>query len=222
MCNRRSWAEPEFDSRCTRHGWVSCVRVNNREYNADGAFQTEKLAREKAAEAAYFICYNFSVNDGLLPGQRAGQAGVTQGLPVAIGTGRRTSSSSGSSSSSSSSGERHHRGGGGRGSSRRHAEHHSSASSSASQAASRAAAAAAAFARAGEHPGSVSDEGSEYEYQHSSGGSAALAAVAAGQYAYINQPEGGDKASQVLCACGRCYTPQYSLCGYCLREAGYY
>jgi hypothetical protein len=220
LCNRRSWAEPEFDSRCTRQGWVSCVRVNNREYNADGAYQTEKLAREKAAEAAYFICYNFSVNDGLLPGQRAGQAGVTQGLPVAIGTGRRTSSSSGSSSSSSS-GERHRRSGGGRGSGRRHAEHHSSASSSASQAASRAAAAAAAFARAGEHPGSVSDDGSEYEYQHSSGGSAALAAVAAGQYAYINQAE-GDKASQVLCACGRCYTPQYSLCGYCLREAGYY
>jgi hypothetical protein len=221
LCNRRSWAEPEFDSRCTRQGWVSCVRVNNREYNANGAYQTEKLAREKAAEAAYFICYNFSVNDGLLPGQRAGQAGVTQGLPVAIGTGRRTSSSSGSSSaSSSSSGERHHRGG--RGGSRR--EHHSSASSSASQAASRAATAAAAFVAASRaaETGSVSDEGSEYdqyEYQH---GSAALAAVAAGQYAYINQPEGGDKAEQVLCSCGRAYTPHYSPCGYCLREAGYY
>jgi hypothetical protein len=222
LCNRRSWAEPEFDSRCTRQGWVSCVRVNNREYNADGAFQTEKLAREKAAEAAYFICYNFSVNDGLPPGQRAGQAGVTQGLPVAIGTGRRTSSSSGSSSSSSSSGERHRRSGGGRGSGRRHAEHHSSASTSASQAASRAAAAAAAFAAAGRaDTASVSDEGSEYEYQHSAGGSAALAAVAAGQYAYINHPE-AEKGAQVLCACGRCYTPQYSPCGYCLREAGYY
>jgi hypothetical protein len=71
------------------------VRVNNREYTSDEAFATEKLACEKAAELAYYICYNFSVNDGMYPGQRAGQAGVTQGLPVAIGTGRgRTSGSS--------------------------------------------------------------------------------------------------------------------------------
>jgi hypothetical protein len=67
------------------------VRVNNREYSSDSAYGSEKLAREKAAESAYFICYNFSVNDGMYPGQRHGQAGVTQGLPVAIGTGRRQS-----------------------------------------------------------------------------------------------------------------------------------
>ena len=65
--------------------------MNNREYNSGTAYSSEKLAQEKAAESAYFLCYNFSVNDGMYPGQRQGQAGVTQGLPVAIGTGRRQS-----------------------------------------------------------------------------------------------------------------------------------
>jgi hypothetical protein len=88
LCQRRSWADPVFDSTRTRNGWISRVRVNNREYTSDEPYPSERLAREKAAELAYFICYNFSVNDGMYPGQRAGQAGVVQGLPVAIGTGR--------------------------------------------------------------------------------------------------------------------------------------
>jgi len=93
LCQRRSWADPVFDSTRTRQGWISRVRVNNREYTSDEPYESERLAEEKAAELAYFICYNFSLNDGMYPGQRAGQAGVTQGLPVAIGTGRgRTSS----------------------------------------------------------------------------------------------------------------------------------
>jgi hypothetical protein len=91
LCERRSWAEPVFETRRSRSGWTCRVRVNNREYNSDSTYGSEKLAREKAAECAYFICYNFSVNDGMYPGQRQGQAGVTQGLPVAIGTGRRQS-----------------------------------------------------------------------------------------------------------------------------------
>jgi len=91
LCSRRSWADPTFETHRSRKGWTSRVRVNNREYTADSVYPTENLAREKAAECAYFICYNFSVNDGMYPGQRQGQAGVTQGLPVAIGTGRRSS-----------------------------------------------------------------------------------------------------------------------------------
>nr|POE47306.1 hypothetical protein CFP56_00637 [Quercus suber] len=46
------------------------------------------------------ICRNFSANDGMFPGQRPGQQssnGVIQGLPVAIGTGRRSNRSSGAS-----------------------------------------------------------------------------------------------------------------------------
>jgi hypothetical protein len=88
LCSRRSWADPTFETRRSRQGWTCLVRVNNREYTADTTYPTENMAREKAAESAYFICYNFSVNDGMYPGQRQGQAGVTQGLPVAIGTGR--------------------------------------------------------------------------------------------------------------------------------------
>jgi hypothetical protein len=93
LCQRRNWADPVFNATRTRQGWTSRVRVNNREYTSDEPYPTETLACEKAAELAYFICYNFSVNDGMYPGQRAGQAGVVQGLPVAIGTGRGRASS---------------------------------------------------------------------------------------------------------------------------------
>lgn len=47
------------------------------------------LARENAAMRAYLICRNFSVNDGMYPsGHNKGP--VLQGLPVAIGTERRS------------------------------------------------------------------------------------------------------------------------------------
>jgi hypothetical protein len=94
----------------SRRGWTCRVRVNNREYTCDTAYTSEELARDKAAESAYMICRNFSVNDGMYPGQKQGQAGVVQGLPVAIGAGRRSrykndyeSSSSYSASSGDSS-----------------------------------------------------------------------------------------------------------------------
>jgi len=113
LCNRRRWADPLFETNNSRRGWTCRVRVNNREYTCDTAYQTEEIARDKAAESAYMICRNFSVNDGMYPGQRQGQAGVVQGLPVAIGAGRRghrhrndyvapSSYSSGSSSGDSS------------------------------------------------------------------------------------------------------------------------
>lgn len=39
---------------------------------------------------AYLICRNFSVNDGMYPAGHD-HGGVVQGIPVAIGTGRRKS-----------------------------------------------------------------------------------------------------------------------------------
>ena len=111
LCHRRRWADPLFETHHSRRGWTCRVRVNNREYTCDTAYSSEELARDKAAESAYMICRNFSVNDGMYPGQKPGQGGVVQGLPVAIGAGRRSrykndyesiSSCSGSSSGDSS------------------------------------------------------------------------------------------------------------------------
>ncbi|KAF2104272.1 hypothetical protein NA57DRAFT_51110 [Rhizodiscina lignyota] len=94
LCQRRHWPEPIFECSRSRRGWVCTVRVNNREYTSDTGYESESLAREAAATRAYAICRDFSVNDGMYPGQRQGQPGVVQGLPVAIGTGRRSRKSS--------------------------------------------------------------------------------------------------------------------------------
>lgn len=52
---------------------------------------------------AYMICLNFSANDGMYPlGHKHG--GVIQGLPVAIGTGRRSTYADDASSGSRSGG----------------------------------------------------------------------------------------------------------------------
>lgn len=69
------------------------MRVNNREYSTEVAYESPQLAMESAAMKAYMICRNFSANDGMVPGQRPGQSsgnGQIQGLPVAIGSGRRS------------------------------------------------------------------------------------------------------------------------------------
>ncbi|KAF2460651.1 hypothetical protein BDY21DRAFT_384209 [Lineolata rhizophorae] len=89
LCHRRHWPDPMYETYRTRHGYGCTVRVNNREYTTDTDYETDDLARNAAATRAYMICRNFSVNDGMYPGQRAGQGGVIQGIPVAIGTGRR-------------------------------------------------------------------------------------------------------------------------------------
>ena len=82
----------------TRNEYTCVVRVNNREYSTDGQhYTTEALARDAAATRAYMICRNFSVNDGMYPGQKPG-SGTVQGLPVAIGSGRKNTSVSSSSS----------------------------------------------------------------------------------------------------------------------------
>lgn len=51
---------------------------------------SEVLARESAAMRAYLICRNFSVNDGMYPSGHD-HGGIVQGVPVAIGTGRKSS-----------------------------------------------------------------------------------------------------------------------------------
>lgn len=87
VCQRRQWPEPHYEPYRTRTGWHCKVRVNNREYSTEVPYASENLARDGAAQKGYMICRNFSVNDGMGPGQRPGSS--VQGLPVAIGTGRR-------------------------------------------------------------------------------------------------------------------------------------
>lgn len=104
LCQRRHWPDPLYECYRTRHGYTCTVRVNNREYTTDAEYESDELARNAAATRAYMICRNFSVNDGMYPGQRQGQGGVIQGLPVAIGTGRRSTYSSSSNDYDSGSG----------------------------------------------------------------------------------------------------------------------
>lgn len=79
------------------------MRVNNREYQTDAVYGSETLARESAAMRAYLICRNFSVNDGMYPAG-TNHGGVVQGMPVAIGTGRKSSRDDDTDTSVSSSG----------------------------------------------------------------------------------------------------------------------
>ena len=88
LCSRRNWSEPVFMIQRTSAGYICTVHVNNREYKTESPCPTPDLAQDSAACEAYIVCRNFSVNDGMPPGQRANQVGVVQGLPVAIGSGR--------------------------------------------------------------------------------------------------------------------------------------
>ncbi|MCJ1346578.1 hypothetical protein MMC31_004796 [Peltigera leucophlebia] len=109
LCRRRQWPEPHYESYGSRTGFECVARVNNREYSTDTAYGSELLARENAAMRAYLICRNFSVNDGMYPSGH-NKGAIVQGLPVAIGTERRSiytedmdaSASSGSRSGGSS------------------------------------------------------------------------------------------------------------------------
>lgn len=106
VCNRRQWPDPHYEPSRSSQGYFCKVRVNNREYSTDVPYKSEALAREGAAMNAWMICRNFSHNDGLAPGARPGQRsanGPVQGLPVAIGTGRKVNRNSGSSYGSGSS-----------------------------------------------------------------------------------------------------------------------
>ncbi|BCR83353.1 uncharacterized protein ACHE_10755A [Aspergillus chevalieri] len=108
LCKRRHWPDPLYSSYKTttttttpsptgastgpntssNAGYTCTVRVNNREYQTDTICESEPLARENAAMRAYLICRNFSVNDGMYPAGHD-HGGVVQGVPVAIGTGRK-------------------------------------------------------------------------------------------------------------------------------------
>ncbi|KAJ5105277.1 hypothetical protein NUU61_002624 [Penicillium alfredii] len=90
LCRRRRWPEPSYESSPSTAGYTCVVRVNNREYQTDAICPSETLARESAAMRAYLICRNFSVNDGMYPTGHA-HGGPVQGIPVAIGTGRKSS-----------------------------------------------------------------------------------------------------------------------------------
>ncbi|PYI00566.1 hypothetical protein BO78DRAFT_412178 [Aspergillus sclerotiicarbonarius CBS 121057] len=72
----------------TKKGYICTVLVNNRSYQTDSICETETRAQENAAMRAYLICRNFSVNDGMYP-VGVDHGGVVQGVPVAIGVGRR-------------------------------------------------------------------------------------------------------------------------------------
>ncbi|RMY42347.1 hypothetical protein D0865_12036 [Hortaea werneckii] len=93
VCNRRQWPDPHYEPYHNSQGYFCKVRVNNREYSTDVPYKSESLAREGAAMNAWMICRNFSHNDGMRPGARPGQRSANgasvQGLPVAIGTGRK-------------------------------------------------------------------------------------------------------------------------------------
>ncbi|KXL51346.1 hypothetical protein M433DRAFT_394387 [Acidomyces richmondensis BFW] len=105
VCSRRQWPDPLYEPSQSGSSHYCKVRVNNREYCTDVPYKSEALAREGAAMNAYMICRNFSHNDGMYPGQRPGhrsaRGGVVQGLPVAIGTGRRASNRHSAESGSS-------------------------------------------------------------------------------------------------------------------------
>lgn len=99
LCRRRRWQEPSYEAYPTTTGYACIVRVNNREYTTDTECASEVLAREGAAMRAYLICRNFSVNDGMIPAGH-GHRGAVQGIPVAIGTGRKSSRDDDDTSSS--------------------------------------------------------------------------------------------------------------------------
>ena len=89
LCRRRQWPDPLYECYPTNTGYTCVARVNNREYQTDTTYATSVLAQENAAMRAYLICRNFSVNDGMYPSGHA-RGPVIQGLPVAIGTERRS------------------------------------------------------------------------------------------------------------------------------------
>lgn len=103
LCRRRRWPEPTYEAYATTSGYTCIVRVHNREYQTDVTYESEVLARESAAMRAYLICRNFSVNDGMYPAGHD-HGGVVQGIPVAIGTGRKSSRDDDTDTSVSSSG----------------------------------------------------------------------------------------------------------------------
>lgn len=188
------------------------MRVNNREYCTDVPYKTDKLARDGAAQKAFMICRAFSANDGMIPGQRPGQgsaSGVVQGLPVAIGAGRRGgpiangkgSGSGGGGSGSASSGGR-----GGGGSSNRHSNSSYDTQSSSDGGTS----------SGGTSPKSF-DSGFEQQLRQVTPQMPRPGRPLPMQAA--RRPVVG--ADNYLCLCRRGSVRKYGRCGYCLLESGW-
>lgn len=90
LCKRRRWPDPHYECYPSGGGFTCKVRVNHRDYTSEDIHATQELARESAAQQAYLVCYNISVNENLYQGQGAGNATpsqppITQHIPPVSG-----------------------------------------------------------------------------------------------------------------------------------------
>ncbi|KAF8473380.1 hypothetical protein BDZ91DRAFT_652091 [Kalaharituber pfeilii] len=69
LCKRRRWPDPHYECYPCPGGFTCNVRVHHRDYTSDEVHATQELAREAAAQRAYLICRNISVNESLYQGQ---------------------------------------------------------------------------------------------------------------------------------------------------------
>ena len=90
LCHRRQWPEPLYAAFRARNGWVCLALVNNREYQTESAFESERLAIENAAMLAYLICRNFLQSNGMFSLCYKGRPNgyPVQGRPAAVGAER--------------------------------------------------------------------------------------------------------------------------------------
>lgn len=76
LCKRRRWPDPHYECYPYSGGFTCNVRVNHRDYQSDEVHASQELAREAAAQRAYLICRNISVNESLY------QQGSGNGTPA--------------------------------------------------------------------------------------------------------------------------------------------
>lgn len=81
LCKRRRWPDPHYECIPYSGGFACNIRVNHRDYPSDEIHATQELAREAAAQRAYLICRNISVNESLYQGQGIGNGPSTQPPP---------------------------------------------------------------------------------------------------------------------------------------------
>ncbi|RPB23314.1 hypothetical protein L211DRAFT_284366 [Terfezia boudieri ATCC MYA-4762] len=78
LCKRRHWPDPHYECYPYNGGFTCNVRVNHRDYQSVAISATQDLAREAAAQRAYLVCSNISVNESLYQGQGAGNGASVQ------------------------------------------------------------------------------------------------------------------------------------------------
>lgn len=81
LCKRRRWPDPHYEFYPLYGKFACSVRVNHQDYHTETVYVTQDLAREAAAQYAYLVCRNISVNQSLYQGQGAGN-GATVQLPL--------------------------------------------------------------------------------------------------------------------------------------------